>query len=446
MCYYEIDPKKKYNIPKDISIINYKDKILVIASSTANWIVLESVSQLEVFYYLKKNHTINEALANVQFNECDVTFVVTQIEARKFCTKKVHDATDDERGLHLYLTNSCNLFCPHCYMFSGKALENELTTEEIISLFNDYKQIAHGTRVTLSGGEPTIRPDFDLIVEKASDMCLKVKILTNGALLTSKRISDLAKYISSVQISIDGYSEKSNSFIRGKGHFEKALQAIDTFIEYGVEVSVAITPPFDILQNHVDEYVSFANDLSRKYINKHFRVKFAEGLSPGRSVNLSKHQNDEYACIVKNIQHQIYGEDYDLMEFVETMKGNIILDNCMFGIFTVASNGDVYFCPEIGALTSVANIRTSSFNEIYENSLKAENATSINKLKPCKECCLRYICGGGCRIKYFPDLVNRKSFDNIDFNSIPSRMCNSKIKEKFYDLMIRSNEYLYSSF
>ena len=37
----------------------------------------------------------------------------------------------DEVSLHLYLTNACNLRCPHCYMNAGKTGDNELTYEEI---------------------------------------------------------------------------------------------------------------------------------------------------------------------------------------------------------------------------------------------------------------------------------------------------------------------------
>ena len=63
----KIDISKNYCFPEDISIINHKDKFLVITPATANWIVLESDAQLKVFIYLKDGHSINEAL-NEAFN------------------------------------------------------------------------------------------------------------------------------------------------------------------------------------------------------------------------------------------------------------------------------------------------------------------------------------------------------------------------------------------
>ena len=135
---HEIDSHKTYQIPKDISVIQYNGKILIIAPDTANWIVLNTLEQLNVFNSFKEGHSIKFCLADKSFNSDDVTYVVTQIEARKLCTKKIHKAIDDERGIHLYLTNSCNLCCPHCYMFSGKANKDELTTEEIKCIIDDY--------------------------------------------------------------------------------------------------------------------------------------------------------------------------------------------------------------------------------------------------------------------------------------------------------------------
>lgn len=445
MSEYNINLDKRYRMPEEIQVINYNDKILVIAPQFANWIVLESPSQLSVFNYFKQGHSIQETISNINFNIESINYVVTQLEAKKFCNKEVHSSTDDERSMHLYLTNKCNLACPHCYMFSGKPNANELTTEEILKLIAEYREIVKGTRITLSGGEPTSHVDFDLIVKTAAEIGLEVKILTNGTQMNPERIDKLSKYIQSVQISIDGFSEETNSPIRGRGSFSKALEAVDSFVKHGIETSIAVTPPFEILQNHIEDYISFAKNLAAKYTGKPLLIKFAEGLSSGREINPTKEFNEEYANLIKRIQKQIYDDDYDLITFVETMSNDVIMDNCMFGVFSIASNGDVYFCPDIGELSPIANIRTSSIKDIFKKSLIAEKATLISKLKPCNECELRYICGGGCRTKEFPELVNRTSFENINYDSIPIRSCNSKIKERFYNLMIQSNEYLYTS-
>lgn len=442
MVQVEIDINKNYIFPNEINVVKYAGKYLVIAPEYANWIVLDSEVHLLILDTFKQGHTILETLS-YSFDEEDVNFVVCQIEARQFCNKLKHNSVEDSRCLHLYLTNKCNLFCPHCYMFSGQSDKNELTTEQITTLIYNYKTIAKGTRLTFSGGEPTIRTDFLKIVKYASELGMEIKLLTNGALLTKKIIETLSQYISSVQISIDGFSEMSNATIRGKNHFQKALDSLDCFIQNGVEASVAITPSYSILKQHIDDYVDFSNRLVEKYKDKAFCVKFTEGLSKGRNINPSKEENANYSKLIKSIQTRIYGFEYEFVHFVEIMSNDIINDNCMFGVFAVASNGDVYFCPEIGKLHPVANIKNDSFYDIMQKSLAVEKATSVTQLAPCRDCELRYICGGGCRIDEFPGISELVAFEKVNQGKVIRRKCTSKIKNKFYDLMIKSNEYLY---
>lgn len=185
--------------------------------------------------------------------------------------------------------------------------------------------------------------------------------------------------------------------------------------------------------------------MTAKYGVEKLAIKFAESISDGRNISPSPQYNNEYSSAIEHIKHQIYGEQIDLFNFIETMKKDVRLNNCMFGSISVASNGDVYLCPEISKLQSIANIRTTDFASICKLARVAEDATQISSLKPCNECELRYICGGGCRTKEFYDLVNRDSFSDIDYSTLSPRKCSVKTKEKFYELMIESNEYLYTT-
>lgn len=444
MAQIDIDINKSYDIPKDVVKITYGGKYLLIVPSAANWIVLDTYQQLQIFDCFMQGQSIKQIMSYLRYDETDVNYVVTQLEARRLCTKKVKSSIEKERSLHLFVTNRCNLRCPHCYMFSGESQENELSTEEVIRLIMDYKTVAKGKRITISGGEPTARNDLDIIVQTAFELGLEVMLLTNGSTMESDRIEKLSKYISSIQISIDGFSEESNSKIRGSGNFFKALSTLDQFVSLGIESSVAITPSLELLKEHMDDYVLFANKLIEKYIDYPFSVKFTEELSSGRNINPTNQQNDEYSTLIIAIQNKIYGVENDFANFVHTMKNDVIRDNCMFGVFSIASNGDVYYCPEINKLKPYANIRKTPFDYIYREAIKAEKATSVTRLLPCKECELLYISGGGCRIEEFPNLANIYSFEKNKMKILP-RKCSKKIKETFYNLMIRSNEYLYTN-
>lgn len=440
---FYIEPEKIYNFPSEISIVHYSDSILVIAPETANWIVVNNDNCLNIIDFLRQGRTIRETMVEFKDNMADVKTVITQLEAKDFCNKAVSSVTEEPRSLHLYTTNKCNLNCPHCYMFSGRKNEDELSTDEIFKLFQDFSN-SGGHNVTLSGGEPTLRTDFDLLVKAAFELGLKVRVLTNGSLLTENRIENISPYLDSIQISIDGFSEASDSTIRGKGHFKKAMFAIDSLINKGVSTSVAITPTLQLLKEHFDEYCSFARELAKKYSRKNFLVKFSESLLRGRDICPSYKDNEEYYTLIQALRKRLNGQKFEIMSFVHSFHTNTIMDNCMFGVFSIASNGDVYFCARTNDLKPAANIRTHSFSEIVRLSETAEKATMITNLKPCKGCDLRYICGGGCRIDEFKELVDRREFDNIDYESIPARKCGPTLKNKFYRLMIESNPYMYS--
>ena len=78
--------------------------------------------------------------------------------------------------------------------------------------------------------------------------------------------------LSRVQISIDGYSEETNSKVRGKGNFSRALQTVESFLKYHVYTEISVTPYLDKnLEVDYPKYVEFAKNLYQKI----WRYKFS---------------------------------------------------------------------------------------------------------------------------------------------------------------------------
>ena len=88
-------------------------------------------------------------------------------------------------------------------------------------------------------------------------------------------------------------------------------------------------------------------------------------------------------------------------------------------------------------MKSFGNIREISMDRMFELSNKAKEKSNINNVEPCKDCEVKYICGGDCRIKFFESLKDCTS------NEIPYRLCNDKIKNSVYEQMLRTHEYLF---
>lgn len=101
--------------------------------------------------------------------------------------------------------------------------------------------------VELTGGEPTLHPDFLTIVKHCAEIFPLVSIITNGYVLNEDHIEKLSKYKSQLgfQISLTGdNSEYMDWFCDKKGAFEHAKNAIELLSRNGfmVRASMLITP------------------------------------------------------------------------------------------------------------------------------------------------------------------------------------------------------------
>ena len=437
----QIDLSKKYDFPQIIEVI-FKGKVLAISPETANWIVLDNKNQLE-FFRLLQSYSIQEALSRAQVLDKDSHWVITQIEARELENRIIHNSILTTQSLHFYITNACNLRCPHCYMSAGERLGAELSTEEIKKVLFGFKQYG-GDIVTFTGGEVTTRHDFIEIVQYAASVGLQIKILSNGVLWRQDMINDVSGIISSIQFSIDGYDEESNQKIRGFNSFNATLKAIDRFVAKGVQVDVAVTPYFDNeLENHIQDYARFAKSLTDKYDGEKFVIRFSSEMLDGREIKLTEEKREEYSSIIDKIYSAYYGTDVSDYPFIGRFKEHRILENCMFGHLSISATGDVFLCSRIPSVASIGNVKSMPMETIMQKARTAQSLSNINNLKPCNKCELKYICGGGCRIDHFPVLTNCVDIDNTDINTIPARSCSIKEKEKFYEVMIRTNKALF---
>ena len=432
----EIDISKQYCFPNQIDVIRYGGKILVVSVNTANWIVLDNEKQLAFFLLLCEN-SIQCALELFDGTKEDYLTVLIQIEARSFERKEV--ARRRINKMQLFLTNSCNLRCPHCYVHAGKQSNNELSYIEVIDLIQSFAEHG-GERLVLTGGEIKMRQDLLKIIQHASNLNLKIDLLTNGVLWTDDEISKISSMISSVQISIDGYDEPSNACVRGKGNFNKALNAVDCFINNGVETEVAITPLYDEnLEKNSDLYVQFGKSLLRKYRDRDFKLNFTSDLLPGRNIEVNEQIRMDYLRIVSNIYKNCFWENSD-NPFIFAIKKHELYDNCSYGNIAVSSIGDVCLCGRISYLKPVANIRKQNINEIFDISAIAKASSCIDRLEPCKDCSVRYICGGECRLLYFSHFNDNTI---VQSNIKSSRKCDENRKRFIYELMIRTNSRLF---
>lgn len=111
-------------------------------------------------------------------------------------------------------------------------------------------------------------------------------------------------------------------------------------------------------------------------------------------------------------------------------------DNLFLKIMSgIANIGDVYWCNRIHELRSTINILNISAEEVVQLSQKVKRDTSVDNTAVCKVCEIKYICGGGCRMKY-------DGIKELD-NHVGEWIYACEGKDSIYEKMILSNEYFF---
>lgn len=152
------------------------------------------------------------------------------------------------------ITYRCNLRCQYCEYPSRKS--EELNTDETLSLID--KTASLGTKIiVLSGGEPLLREDLGVIVEYCRNKDIYVVINSNGTLV--KKEFKKIKKANMIQLSLDG-PEDTNDITRGKGVYDKVLEAVKICKDEHMQVSLTT-----VISKYNISSMPYMLDLAKKH-------------------------------------------------------------------------------------------------------------------------------------------------------------------------------------
>lgn len=118
--------------------------------------------------------------------------------------------------INFHLTNSCNYDCKHCFgKFPDKAgltLEQACQTVDNAARYFSKNGKACG-RINLAGGEPLLCEYLDDLIDYIHAYGIQVSIITNGSLLTEKRIARWKDKVYCIGLSIDSALPETNKSI-----------------------------------------------------------------------------------------------------------------------------------------------------------------------------------------------------------------------------------------
>ena len=415
---------------------------LAISVETANWIVLTSDIQRSMLEQLIDEWTVGEVYNTLdsESSRDELKKLLASITARDFARidqRPLPQFLEGYKMLNCYITNACNLRCKHCFMNSGVSLKNELSLSEWEHVLSCFKK-AGGESVTFSGGEPLMKKSFLDIVKFAHNLELSVTVLTNGLLWSCKMIEDIAPYVSEVQISIDGVDESSNAVVRGAGHFDKVVESVIAFANAGVRTSVATTFTFDNLQGDSPILYKSMVEVIKSCCKNPVFFKLSKKILSGRGTHYSEEQNKEFYNKILEIEKAV-DKDATFNNFMGGHTPNLVTKNCGFGGISIGADGEVYFCNRISEVDSYGNVRDNDIEYFMKKGHDLYMATSVDNINPCRNCHLKYICSGGCRI----DDCNIKGRLSKDDEEIIQIKCNDDYINSLERKMIDSFMYYY---
>lgn len=137
------------------------------------------------------------------------------------------------------ITLACNARCVHCGSRAGAPRHKELSTNEALALCDALADLGVES-VTLSGGEPLLRSDWEQIARKLVARSVKVDMISNGLTFgphTVDRIADAG--LASVTFSIDGPAAIHDQLRGLGGAYDRTMRAARELIEAGVKVGAS---------------------------------------------------------------------------------------------------------------------------------------------------------------------------------------------------------------
>lgn len=125
------------------------------------------------------------------------------------------------------LTYRCPLHCLYCSNPSERSEHGkEIDAGTWIRVFHEAEELGV-VQLNLTGGEPLLRGDLELLVEGARQLDLYTNLITSGVPLTFERLSRLrAMGLDSVQISIQSTRRSVSDRLAGMPSFSRKLDAM----------------------------------------------------------------------------------------------------------------------------------------------------------------------------------------------------------------------------
>lgn len=291
------------------------------------------------------------------------------------------------------VTFACNLRCIHCLSDSGPKRNGELTTEECFQVI-DLLAAMKVFQFNIGGGEPFMRPDFLELMDYAHQNGMVTCISTNGTLIDKAVARRLDNKLVYIQVSLDGAIAATNDAIRGRGSFDKSLQALQYLRQRDIEVSINTVLTRRSLPE-LDRLVELAASFGAKLRISRLRPS-GRGKHSWAHLNVDRQQLLAFSQWLAENLAVSTGDSFFSVSTEERRALGLNMCGACKLTCCVSPTGQTYPCAFLQEPEFLAGkLPDDSFAAIWQDSPVFQSFRRL-EIKSCENCYRFDLCHGGC--------------------------------------------------
>lgn len=312
------------------------------------------------------------------------------------------------RTLFWECTLRCNLNCLHC----GSDCKKESRVKDMP--FAHFLRVIdnitphvnpHKVFVIFTGGECLLRDDLANCGASLYEKGFPWGIVTNGMLLTEKRLNTLLESgIHAITVSLDGFEKEHNNLRGNRFSFQKASEAIKNVAAENDLVSDVVTcvNPDNLV--YLDEFSDYLTSLGVKKWRL-FTIFPTGRATSDNGLQLNNKQFVELMEFIKRKRKDggiipSYGCEGFLGKYETEVRDNFY--NCSAGIniASVLADGTIAACPSIRNKFAQGSIYNDLFIDVWNTKFVPHRDRSWAKKGECSNCeMFKYCKGNGMHLR-----------------------------------------------
>ena len=204
--------------------------------------------------------------------------------------------------LRISITEHCNLRCTYCMPAEGIELTPRahlMTADEIVTIAQTFVNLGV-TKIRLTGGEPLVRRDAKIIIQRLGKLGVELTLTTNGILVHDFIDTFKEAGIKTLNVSIDSLRKEKFNQITRRNYFDKLMENLDLLEvnDFKVKLNVVVIKGFN--DNEIIDFIELTK-------HRNIQIRFIEFM-PFDGNQWNKEKLVSYAEIMEQVAVFYSGE------------------------------------------------------------------------------------------------------------------------------------------